>query len=97
MLETILLLLLYVVGGLVCLGVAAWTVISGQFFDIDGLMLAHICLAMAAVFFGALAIAVWKGEFREVLDWLRKPKTAAAPEGAGQQGEAPSRSGANTA
>ncbi len=87
--ETIILLLIYLLSGLACLAVAAWTVISGQFFDIDGLFLVHVCLALAAVFLGAFGLAVWKGEFSDAISKIRKPKPAAPEQSGGLPATSP--------
>ena len=82
--ETIILLMIYLVAGLLCLAVAGWGVVTGQFLEMDGLFLVLVCLSLAAVFLGAFALAVRRGEFAAVLKWLRRPKAAPLPEAAGQ-------------
>ncbi len=75
--ELIILLLIYLLSGLAALTVAGWVMVSGQFFDIDGLFLALVCLSLAAVFLGAFALSVRKGEFSQVLSKVRGRKKAA--------------------
>ena len=82
--ETIILLTIYLVVSLTCLVVACWVVITGQFLDIDGLLLMLVCLSLAVVFLTAFALAVRRGEFAGVLKRLRRPKPVAPPKSAGQ-------------
>ena len=82
--ETIILLAIYLVLGLVCLAVAGWGVVTGQFLDLDGLFLVLVCLSLAVVFLTAFALAVRRGEFAVVLKRLRRPKAADLAEAAGQ-------------
>ena len=78
MLETIILLAIYLVVGLAGLAVAGWCVATGQFLDIDGLFLTLACLSLAVVFLAAFALAVRKGEFAEAIALLRRPKPSPA-------------------
>lgn len=82
--ESILLLLFYLLGGLLCLAVAGWVVITGQFVDVDGLFLSLVCLTLAAVFLLAFGLAWRKGEFADVMAKLRakKAEPQAEPESA---------------
>ena len=54
------------------LALAAWEVISGRVFDIDGLWFTLISLTLAAVFGGTLAWSLYSGEGRQMLLGLRK-------------------------
>jgi ABC-type nickel/cobalt efflux system permease component RcnA len=58
------------------LAVAAWEVISGRVFDMDGLWLTLISLTLAAVFGGTLAWSFYTGEGRQMLRQLRKGSAA---------------------
>jgi len=58
------------------LAVAAWEVISGRVFDMDGLWLSLISLTLAAVFGGTLAWSFYTGKGRQVLRRLRKGSTS---------------------
>ncbi len=82
--ETIILLVIYLIAGLLCLAVTGWGVVTGQFLEVDGLLLVLVCLSLAAVFLSAFALAVRRGEFAALLKWLRRPKAAPLPEAAGQ-------------
>lgn len=62
------------------LAIAAWEVISGRVFDIDGLWFTLISLTLAAVFGGALGWAFYAGEGQQLLRHLRgEPKPKAGP------------------
>jgi len=56
---------------LVGLAVAAWEVLSGRVFNIDGLWLTLISLTLAGVFGGALGWSFYAGEGQQLLRHLR--------------------------
>ena len=57
---------------LVGLAVAAWEVISGRVFNMDGLWFTLISLTLSAVFGGALAWSFYTGDGVEMLRHLTK-------------------------
>jgi len=57
---------------LVGLATAAWEVVSGRVFDMDGLWLTLISLTLAGVFGGSLAWSFYTGDGLEMLRHLRK-------------------------
>ncbi len=83
--ETIILLAIYLVLGLLCLAVAGWGVVTGQFLDVDGLFLVLVCLSLAVVFLAAFALAIRRGEFAAVMKGLRRSQAATLPETPGPE------------
>jgi len=78
MFEQLVLTLICLLATLTGLAVAAWETISGRVFDMDGMWLTLISLALAGVFGGALAWSFYTGEGQQMLRHLRpgsKPKT----------------------
>ena len=66
---------------LVGLAFAAWEVISGRVFDIDGLWFTLISLTLAGVFGGVLAWSFYTGEGQQLLHHFRKaPASKAGPD-----------------
>jgi hypothetical protein len=76
MFEELLLAGFCLLAALVGLAVAAWEVISGRVFNIDGLWFTLISLTLAGVFGGALAWSFYTGEGLEMLHHLRKGSAA---------------------
>ena len=72
MLEELLLAALCLLVALVGLAIAAWEVISGRAFDIDGLWFTLISLTLAGVFGGALAGSLYTGGVLPMLRQLWK-------------------------
>lgn len=81
MFEELLLTVFCLLATVTGLGVAAWEVISGRVFDMDGLWLTLISLALAAVFGGAFAWSFHDGELQAMLRQFRKGSASkAAPD-----------------
>jgi len=81
MFEELVLAAFCLLATLLGLAVAAWEVISGRVFNIDGLWFTLISLTLAGVFGGALAWSFYTGEGLEMLRRLRKGSAAQeAPE-----------------
>ena len=81
MLEDLALLLFCFLVGVAGLAVAAWEVIAGRIFSIDGLSLTLISLTLAAVFAGNLAWSFYTGEAQQMLrDFRKGSATKDAPE-----------------
>jgi hypothetical protein len=57
---------------LVGLAIAAWEVISGRVFNMDGLWFTLISLTLSAVFGGALAWSFYSGDGQQLLRSLKK-------------------------
>ena len=57
---------------LVGLAIAAWEVISGRAFSMDGLWFTLISLTLAGVFGGALAWSFYTGDGQQMLRHFRK-------------------------
>ena len=72
MLEELLLIVLCLLATVAGLAVAAWEVVSGRVFDMDGLWLTLISLTLAGVFGAALAWPFYTGEGQQMLRNLRK-------------------------
>ena len=75
MLEELVLAAFCLLAALAGLAVAAWEVISGRVFNIDGLWFTLISLTLAAVFGGALGWAFYTGEGQQMLRRLRGTPT----------------------
>ena len=54
------------------LAIAAWEVISGRVFNIDGLWFTLISLTLSAVFGGALAWSLFTGDGKEMLRYFKR-------------------------
>jgi len=66
---------------LVGLAIAAWEVISGRVFNMDGLWFTLISLTLSAVFGGALAWSFYSGDGQQLLRSLKKgPASEAGPD-----------------
>ncbi|MGA2077849.1 MAG: hypothetical protein ABSH52_30545 [Terriglobia bacterium] len=66
---------------LVGLAIAAWEVISGRVFNMDGLWFTLISLTLSAVFGGALAWSFYSGDGQKLLRSLKKgPALEAGPD-----------------
>jgi len=78
MFEELLLAGLCFLATLVGLAIAAWEVISGRVFDIDGLWFTLISLTLSAVFGGALAWSFYTGDGQQVLRYLKKGSASEA-------------------
>jgi len=63
---------------LVGLAIAAWEVISGRVFNIDGLWFTLISLTLSAVFGGALAWSFYTGDGQAMLRHLKKGSASEA-------------------
>ena len=63
---------------LICLGAIIWTVASGMIFDIDGLLLVTISLALAAVFAFALLLHAKSAGWLDKLPLPGRKKAEAA-------------------
>ena len=72
MLEELLLAGFCLLATLVGLAFAAWEVISGRAFNIDGLWFTLISLTLAGVFAGTLGWSLYTREGQELLRRLRK-------------------------
>ena len=63
------------------LAIAAWELISGRVFNIDGLWFTLISLTLAGVFGGALGWSFYTGEGKQLLRRVRgEPKPKEGPE-----------------
>ena len=81
MFEELLLAGICLLTALVGLAIAAWEVISGRVFDIDGLWFTLIGLTLAGVFGGVLAWSFYTGEGQQMLHHFRKgPASKAGPD-----------------
>jgi hypothetical protein len=81
MFEELLLASICLLTTLVGLAIAAWEVISGRVFDIDGLWFTLIGLTLAGVFGGVLAWSFYTGEGQQLLHHFRKaPASKAGPD-----------------
>jgi hypothetical protein len=78
MFEELLLAGICLLTTLVGLAIAAWEVISGRVFDIDGLWFTLIGLALAGVFGGVLAWSFYTGEAQQLLHHFRKGSASKA-------------------
>ena len=72
MFEELLLAAFCFLATLVGLAIAAWEVISGRVFNIDGLWFTLISLSLATVFGGTLGWSFYTREGQEILRHLRK-------------------------
>ena len=72
MFEELLLAGFCLLAALVGLAIAAWEVISGRVFNMDGLWFTLISLTLAGVFGGALAWSFYTGDGQEMLRHLKK-------------------------
>lgn len=88
MFEDILLLVfcfLLAIGGL---ATAVWELVTGRFFNIDGLWLTLISLTLTVVFGGNIAWSIYTGELQRILHEARKgssPSSAADETAAGKK------------
>lgn len=71
MLQSVLLLAFCLFMGLLSLTVCIWVALTGQLFNLDGLLLVAISLTVGGFFMGNFAWSVYSGELREVLNDLR--------------------------
>jgi len=63
------------------LAIAAWEVISGRVFDMDGLWFTLISLTLAMLFGGVLAWSFYTGEAQQLFHHFRKgPASKAGPD-----------------
>ena len=58
-----------------CLGVVAWTAITGPFFSLDSLLLTSICLLLATVFGFCF---LWLARGARLLEWLKSRRDQAS-------------------
>ena len=72
MIETILLLALCLIVGVIALGVCAYLAMSGLLFTLGGLFLALISLTIGGLFILNIVWSVYSGELRQTLDHHRK-------------------------
>ena len=67
MIEDILLLAFCAMLALWGLSTVVWELVTGRFFDIDGLWLTLISLSVAVVFGGNLAWSIYTGDLQSIL------------------------------
>jgi len=67
MIEDILLLAFCALLALGGLSTVVWELVTGRFFDIDGLWLTLISLSVAVVFGGNLAWSIYTGDLQSIL------------------------------
>ncbi len=77
MFEDLVILVFCGVLGVGGLATAIWELVTGRFFNIDGLWLTLICLTLAVVFGGNIAWSIYTGELQRI---LRKDKRGAGSE-----------------
>ena len=70
--EELMLLVFCSLIALTALAVVAWEAASGRILSLDGLSLSLISLALAVIFGGNVAWAIYKGEARRLLSHFRK-------------------------
>jgi hypothetical protein len=76
MLEPLLLLSICLLIGLACFGVVVWLALSGRIVNLDGLSLALMSLAIGVFFLFNVAWSYRTGELRQLLDSVRKGRSA---------------------
>ncbi len=71
MLQVALLLLFCLLMGMFLLAISAWAVVSGRLYGLDGLLMVAVGVLLGALFLANVAWSAWKGELRELLEYLR--------------------------
>jgi hypothetical protein len=84
MLEDMALVMFCVVLAILGISTTVWELVTGRFFDIDGLWLTLISLTLSVVFGGNIAWSIYTGELPRI---LHPPHKESPPDAAA--GEAP--------
>ena len=82
MFEDILLLVFCFILGAAGLATAVWELVTGRFFNIDGLWLTLISLTLSVVFGGNIAWSMYTGELQRILHESHK---GSSPSGASDE------------
>lgn len=72
MLETILLLVICLIVGLIALAVCAYLAMSGLLFSVGGLFFALISLTIGGIFILNVVWSIYTGELKQILEHSRK-------------------------
>lgn len=76
MLETILLLVLCLIAGLIALAVCVYLAMSGLLFSVGGLFLALISLTIGGIFILTVVWSIYTGELKQMLEHSRKKQAS---------------------